>query len=250
MTFSKKSSFSTPLLLLSTLGVAFACGSPADESSGDGDGDGEGVGGTQTGGLSGDGDQPSGGLNGGGGTSSGGIPGDGDGSSGGAVGVGGGVGDGDGDGDGAGGMPNGTGFACPSGSEALVLDFAGKTAANVPGVPAPAMDSWFLEGAVWIDGSLYMSQIRDYGPLNPAQILKYTPGGAFETFIPDIGTNGLAVNASGQIVAASHAVGGIVTLDPENPAAPPVTVSAKSRTADALIPDWRAKTQTSQTTVA
>jgi gluconolactonase len=56
--------------------------------------------------------------------------------------------------------------------------------------------------------------------------LKYTPGGAFETLIPDAGTNGLAVNAAGQLVAASHAVGGIVTFDPTSPAAPPVTVSA------------------------
>lgn len=228
MNFSKKSVsvFATffgrsRFAFLSMLGFAFACGSPADDPSGNGDGDGAGPtgglsgdGGSPTGGLAGDGDSPTGGLSGDGDTSTGGVMGDGDAPTGGAT----------GDGDGTGGASNGAAFTCPSGSESMVLDLAGKSATDVAGVPAPAMDNWFLEGAVWIDGSLYMSQIRDYGPLNPAQILKYTPGGAFETLIADSGTNGLAVNAAGQLVAASHAVGGIVTFDPSSPAAAPVTV--------------------------
>lgn len=230
MTLSKKSSLHTALFsvsapaLLSALGLAFACGSPADEPSGDGDGDGDGTGQTgglsgdgdaASGGLAGDGDMPTGGISGGGGSSTGGITGDGDGD-----------GDGSGGEDGTGGTSSGSAFTCPSGSESMVLDLSGKTATDVGGVPAPAMDNWFLEGAVWIDGALYMSQIRDYGPLNPAHILKYTPGGAFETLIADSGTNGLAVNGSGDLVAASHAVGGIVTFDPSSPAASPATVSA------------------------
>jgi gluconolactonase len=59
-----------------------------------------------------------------------------------------------------------------------------------------------------------MSQIRDYGPLNPAHILKYTPGGSVETFLADAGTNGIAINAAGLLVTANHAVGGLVTYDP------------------------------------
>src|SRR5690606_1463852 len=151
--------------------------------------------------------------------------GDGDAPSGGTPGAGGLNGDGDGDVSGTGGGSNGTAFTCPPGTESLVLDLAGKTATEIP-APSPPADNWFLEGPVWINGSLYMSQLRDYGPLNPAQILKYTPGGAFESLIPDVGTNGLAVNGAGKLVAASHAVGGIVTFDPANPSAPPVTVSA------------------------
>ncbi len=89
-------------------------------------------------------------------------------------------------------------------------------------VPKPPADNWFLEGPVWIGGALYMSQIREYGAPAPAHMLKYTPGGSVEMVVPDSGTNGLAVNAAGLIVATSHATKGLVTFDPANLAAAPV----------------------------
>ena len=114
-------------------------------------------------------------------------------------------------------------FVCSEADKALTLALSGSPVA-IPGVPKPAADNWFLEGPVWIDGSLDMSQIRDYGPLNPANILKYTPGGSFEQVVADAGTNGLALNGAGLLVAASHKEGGIVTFDTQAIAAAPLTL--------------------------
>jgi len=83
---------------------------------------------------------------------------------------------------------------------------------TVPAAPGSGSNS-IVEGPVWIDGTLYLSQIRDYGPLNPAQLLKHN-GTDYTVWMPDSGTNGLAVTADGKILAASHGVGGLVEIDP------------------------------------
>lgn len=71
-------------------------------------------------------------------------------------------------------------------------------------------DFHLMEGPVWIDGALYYSDFTTQEGF-PSQIKKYTPGGSAEVFIPDAGSsdttsgsNGLAVNADGDIVAATH----------------------------------------------
>src|SRR5690606_20897984 len=43
----------------------------------------------------------------------------------------------------------------------------------------------------------------------PASILRYVPGGALEEHIAGSGSNGLAVDARGSIVAATHDDGGL-----------------------------------------
>jgi gluconolactonase len=73
-----------------------------------------------------------------------------------------------------------------------------------------------MEGPVWIDGTLYLSMIREYGgngQPTPAQILEHD-GSGYLLWMPDSLTNGLAVQADGMILAASHGVGGLVELDP------------------------------------
>jgi gluconolactonase len=70
-----------------------------------------------------------------------------------------------------------------------------------------------LEGPVWIDGSLYASHIQEgvQAP-PPSRILKIT-GMTEEEFLMTAGTNGLAVNAMGNIVGARHSTGDIATLN-------------------------------------
>jgi gluconolactonase len=70
-----------------------------------------------------------------------------------------------------------------------------------------------VEGAVWIDGSLYVSHIQE-GVANPppSRILKVT-GTTTEEFLLMAGTNGLAVNAMGNIVGVRHTSGDVATLD-------------------------------------
>lgn len=163
----------------------------------------------------------SGGTSSGGNGSGGALPGTGGSSSGGDTGAGGAGSGGDGaggtgsGGNGSGGAPQAV-FTCPPGSEAMSPNLSGTPMAlpgTVPAAPGPNASSSIMEGPVWIDGALYMSQIRDYGPLNPAQILKHD-GSSYTVWMPDSLTNGLALRADGMILAASHGVGGLVEIDP------------------------------------
>jgi gluconolactonase len=73
-----------------------------------------------------------------------------------------------------------------------------------------------VEGPVWIDGSLYVSQIA--GGTNPpaSRILQIT-GSTVVVFAPDTGTNGLAVDPNGKLVGARHADGSISFIDLADP---------------------------------
>jgi gluconolactonase len=84
----------------------------------------------------------------------------------------------------------------------------------VPPVGGFASDN--LEGPVWIKGWLYLSELEKRNSADMPQggrILRFQPGKAAEIFLADVGTNGLAVNAAGDLMAASHKVGGIVSFD-------------------------------------
>ncbi len=219
MLSSRTGSYPLSMSLFIGLFAGFACSPASDDTGGEGDGPGTGGatgdGDAATGGIFGDGDMGTGGLSGDGDLPTGGVTGDGDQPTGGAA----------GDGDaGTGGNPSVLAFVCPAGSDAMTVDdISTKTPQSVT-VPIPPADGWFLEGPVWIGTALFVSQIREYGVPQPSHILKYTPGGAFETFIADAGTNGLAVDGARRLVGANHAIGGIVAYSPTSPAAPPMTI--------------------------
>jgi len=66
----------------------------------------------------------------------------------------------------------------------------------------------FTEGPVWIasQNAVFFSDFEHGSPATNfnGDIVRFTPGGACSTFIPDVGTNGLAISATGQLLAASH----------------------------------------------
>lgn len=212
--------FSVPALLLLPGSLIFsACSS---ESPGGGTG-GTGTGGNVglTGGGPGVGGAEIGGSPSGGTESTGGEPGgDGGAPAGGSDGIGG--------GEPTGGAPGGTGGGassiCPSGLEGMRPDLSGMVedaaspAAAIAGVEGG--EQTFLEGPVWVNGALYVSQIRQYGSQPPAQILKLE-GGTLVPFILDSGTNGLAVDAQGRLVAASHKLRGITYFNVASPTTAP-----------------------------
>ena len=100
------------------------------------------------------------------------------------------------------------------------------TPTRISGVPSPDATinqngSAFsiVEGPVWIDGALYISEIQNSSafpqpgaPPPPARIFKITPDDVASVFIPDSGSNGLAIDASGNLVSANHKVGGLVSF--------------------------------------
>ena len=129
---------------------------------------------------------------------------------------------------GGGGQGGGAEGICPSGSGGLALDLAGKTASLVAGVPpADGYSAGFgiLEGPVWLDGALLLSEISTSGQPPAARILRLVPGSSPEVLFGAAGANGLAVNAAGELFAARHADGSISRLDPASPGAAPVVVA-------------------------
>jgi gluconolactonase len=59
------------------------------------------------------------------------------------------------------------------------------------------------EGPVWVKDALYFSDFS-FSQGFPSRVRKYTPGGAVTTALEDAGSNGLAVDANGALVAATH----------------------------------------------
>lgn len=134
---------------------------------------------------------------------------------------------------GSGGSTGGSGGApaavCPPGSESLKLDLSGATPQAVAGVP-PA-DNYspgfsIVEGPVWIDGALLVSQISTNGQPPASRILRVVPGGATEVFLNDAGTNGLAVDAAGELLGAVHKDGSISRFDLASPGSAPMVVAS------------------------
>ncbi len=111
---------------------------------------------------------------------------------------------------------------CPPGLEGLTPELAGASALDV-GAPPQAPWESFLEGPVWAEGGVFVSQIRTFaepGGHSPARILKYTPGVGFAVFREDGGTNGLARRPAGPLLGASQAAQGLIELDAVDGGAP------------------------------
>jgi gluconolactonase len=96
---------------------------------------------------------------------------------------------------------------CPPGP------FGSPIPANPQIVARGAVDEnnfFILEGAVWTGDALYLSEI---GQGNVSQIDRFTLAGGFERGVfSNTGSNGLALDAEGNLLLAAHDVGGISRL--------------------------------------
>jgi gluconolactonase len=196
---------------VSTGGAAATAGTTAHGGS---SGGGAASGGAPTAGTGGGAGTTSAGMgSGGGGPGSGGMAGAGgasqSGGAGGSAGAGAGTGGSAGGGGPAAGRLNG---ACMSG--------ASYSTPVLTGTPKlVSMDTGSTkgtyEGLVWLSasGTLLFSDLSFSGTINPSQVLKLTPPSTVAPYIPDSGTNGMALDAAGGVQACSHKVQGIVKLD-------------------------------------
>lgn len=139
-------------------------------------------------------------------------------------------------------------FVCPPPPYATKPVADEATAVRVPGVPpadefASTSDTVILEGPVWSGGVLYLSQINSGTPVfgrpgspptqgadagssaedddaGPAQPLRPPPSrmlavnsvGEVSVLFEDLGSNGLAVDGSGRLLAANHKSGGVTVV--------------------------------------
>jgi gluconolactonase len=122
---------------------------------------------------------------------------------------------------------------CPAGLTGAPT--LGGTPVRVESVPIPDAfnmnDSTFgnVEGPVWLGDALYVSEMSSssYDSQNPdvsmARILRVTPDGQTTIAVSDSGSNGLAVDRNGDIVAAVHK-DGTLTRFPRAGGAPTIVV--------------------------
>jgi gluconolactonase len=111
------------------------------------------------------------------------------------------------------------GFTCPDPSTLTGSPIpSGATPMRIAG--APPTDSFNMnnftnvEGPVWIGDSLYFSEMQNgNNPPPAARILKIDASDQVSVFITDSGSNGLAVDNNGNLIAAEHGIGGIVSYD-------------------------------------
>jgi gluconolactonase len=81
---------------------------------------------------------------------------------------------------------------------------SGELAAQrVAAVQPTRKEAGLYEGPVWIKDALYFSDFS-FAPGFPSRIRKLAADGTVSTFIEDSGSNGLAVDAHGDIIAATH----------------------------------------------
>ena len=201
---------------------AFSCGTDPDSSSDGGNGSAA-AGGRAADGSAGGGASGNGGSSGAGG-SAGGSAGVAGAAGGGVAGVAGSAGSAGTDA--SGGAAGAGGAVCPPGSDALALNLMGASPQRVTGVPPSPAQGQNIEGPVWIGDSLYLSEITFGTGVDPARILKHTPGSGTTVFLDgvtggmpgeDAGTNGLALDNDGNLLAARHYDGSISRIDLRNP---------------------------------
>lgn len=77
------------------------------------------------------------------------------------------------------------------------------TAERIPGSASKREQAGLYEGPVWIDGSLYFSDFT-FEEGFPSRVQRLTSDGTLETAIEDSGSNGLAVDSQGFLMAATH----------------------------------------------
>jgi len=76
-------------------------------------------------------------------------------------------------------------------------------AERIAAIKPSRSEAGLYEGPVWIGGALYFSDFS-FSEGFPSRVRRYTPDGAVTTALEDAGSNGLAVDAGGALVAATH----------------------------------------------
>lgn len=85
-------------------------------------------------------------------------------------------------------------------------------AERIPGANNLRKEPGLYEGPVWLKGALYFSDFA-FGKDFPSRIHRLDADGTVTTVIEDSGSNGLAVDAEGNLVSGNHAVKGIARFN-------------------------------------
>ncbi len=111
------------------------------------------------------------------------------------------------------------------------LDLSRVTLKRVEGIKNHFDSFGNIEGPVWINDALYFSNISGGENPPPSVIWKWIPGSAPTVVVVDAGSNGLAVDAEGRLVAAMHSDGtvSVRSLDRLTEASPVIKTAEGQR---------------------
>jgi gluconolactonase len=127
----------------------------------------------------------------------------------------------------AGGAGATSAWKCPAGTFATP-SLTGLVPQRLTGAPPDdnfAQGFSIIEGPVWIADALYVSQFGSTSRPPTSRLLKVVPGASAVVASADFGSNGMAVDAQGNLVVAVHKDGSIRRVPPANPASSTVIAS-------------------------
>ncbi|WP_339721996.1 SMP-30/gluconolactonase/LRE family protein [uncultured Paraglaciecola sp.] len=114
------------------------------------------------------------------------------------------------------------GAYCAPGSEQVQLDLSNVSLTREQGIPLIYQGMNNIEGPLWHDGALYYSNLgshqandQDFVLSNQSTIWRWVPGTKPEVWLDDTvaGTNGLAIDNNGNLVATRQLDGSVVYID-------------------------------------
>jgi gluconolactonase len=111
-------------------------------------------------------------------------------------------------------------WRCPAGTFTAPT-LAGLSPQRLPGIPPDdtfAQGFSIVEGPVWVDGALFVSQFGSASRPPPSRLIKEIPAGSASVLNADLGGNGMAVDAHGDLLVAVHKDGSIRRVTLSNPA--------------------------------
>lgn len=86
-------------------------------------------------------------------------------------------------------------------------------ATRIPGANSTRTEPGLYEGPVWLNGALYFSDFT-FSEGFPSRIQRLTAEGVMEVFIDNSGSNGLAADADGYLIAGTHSTKSLSRFDP------------------------------------
>jgi len=127
---------------------------------------------------------------------------------------------------------------CPKGSENVQLDLTNIKLTREQNIPLMYQGYNNIEGPVWHDGALYYSNMGSHQPdengfelSNQTTIWRWVPGNKPQVWMTDTkaGTNGLALDSKGNLVATRQLDGTLSTIDWQTKQVTPIVSTFKNK---------------------
>lgn len=127
---------------------------------------------------------------------------------------------------------------CPTGSDKIQLDLEGIQLVREKNIPLMYQGYNNIEGPLWFDGALYYSNMGTHQPdadgfvlSNQTTIWRWVPGKKPQIWMKDTeaGTNGLAIDGKGNLVAARHLDGSLSYIDWQSKKVTPIATTYKDK---------------------